>query len=57
MQSSHRGHEYKFQLPTPKKGIFSMKYLMMIKAICGTLAVCGRPVSKEDEVLSMLDGL
>lgn len=32
-------------------------YLMKMKSICDTLAACGRPVSEEDQVLSILAGL
>lgn len=32
-------------------------YLMKMKGICDTLAACGRPVSEEYQVLSILAGL
>lgn len=49
---------YKFQLQTLKKGHLSMKdYLMKMICICDILAACGRPVSEEDQVLSILAGL
>lgn len=41
-----------------KKGSLSMKdYLMKMKIICDTLAARGRPISEEDQVLSILAGV
>lgn len=32
-------------------------YVMKMKSICDTLAACGRPISEEDQVLSILAGV
>lgn len=57
-QSTARVMNFKLQLQTLKKGNLSMKdYLLKMKSICDNLAACGRPISKEDQVLSILAGL
>lgn len=54
-QSTVEVMNYKFQLQTLKKGNLSMTYyLMKMNGICDILAACERPVSEEDQVLSIL---
>lgn len=57
-QSTARVMNFKLQLQTLKKGNLPMKdYLLKMKSIYDNLAAYGRPVSEEDQVLSIFTGI